>query len=112
MKEMKNAMVKAIEAAFDFGPNRKRISYVRILESALDVVNDFYQHAKGFEYVQLIQLMEIHALVSIGYFYFINFVYALLFIFFCLNSVSWQKTGKRLKSYVRTTWKIKIKMSN
>ncbi|KAI9558982.1 hypothetical protein GHT06_015771 [Daphnia sinensis] len=66
MKEMKNAMVKAIEAAFDFGPNRKRISYVRILESALDVVNDFYQHAKGFEYVQLIQLMEIHALCDLA----------------------------------------------
>jgi hypothetical protein len=38
MKEMKTAMVRAIEATFDFGPNHKRISYVRILESALDAV--------------------------------------------------------------------------
>ena len=65
MKEMKVAMVKAIEAAFDFGPNHKRISYVRILESALDVVNEFYRYAKGSEHTQLIQLMEIHALVII-----------------------------------------------
>ncbi|KAK4010772.1 hypothetical protein OUZ56_019904 [Daphnia magna] len=80
MKEMKNAMVKAIEAAFDFGPNRKRISYVRILESALDVVNDFYQHAKGFEYVQLIQLMEIHAL--------------------CELAKDWQKVEKLCQNYM------------
>lgn len=67
MKEMKIAMVRAIEAAFDFGPNHKRISYVRILESTLDVVNEFYNHAKGSEHLQLIQLMEIHALVMIQF---------------------------------------------
>ncbi|EFX70324.1 hypothetical protein DAPPUDRAFT_328210 [Daphnia pulex] len=79
MKEMKTAMVRAIEATFDFGPNHKRISYVRILESALDVVNEFYQHAKGSEHVQLIQLMEIHAL--------------------CELAKDWQKVEKLCHSY-------------
>ena len=31
----------------------------------LDVVNEFYRYAKGSEHTQLIQLMEIHALVII-----------------------------------------------
>ncbi len=65
MKETEIAMVKAMEAAFDFGPNGKRIAYVRILQSALDVANGFYQYSKGTERVQLIRLMEFHALVSV-----------------------------------------------
>ena len=65
MKETEIAMVKAIEAAFDFGPHGKRIAYVHILRSALQVSNGFYQYSKGTELVQLIRLMEFHATVSV-----------------------------------------------
>ena len=99
MKEMKIAMVRAIEAAFDFGPNHKRISYVRILESTLDVVNEFYKHAKGSEHVQLIQLMEIHALVMIQ-FNFQNFSSVFQHICVCSFFLVW--VGKRLAKSWKT----------
>lgn len=56
-----------MEAAFDFGPGRKRIAYVRILQSGLEVVNEYYQSAKESERLPLIRLVEFHALVSFQY---------------------------------------------
>jgi hypothetical protein len=114
MKEMKTAMVRAIEATFDFGPNHKRISYVRILESALDVVNEFYQHAKGSEHVQLIQLMEIHALVMIQFYFDFFFLFPISthLCLFLLSSVGWQKTGKKLKNCVTAILTIKMSIPN
>lgn len=57
-------------------------AYSRVRPWCRDVVNEFYQHAKGSEHVQLIQLMEIHALVMIQfYFDFFSLSYFNTFVF-------------------------------
>ena len=62
-EEAEIAMIKAIEAVFDFGPGSKRIAYVRVLNSALDVVQQF--NSKGSKGNRLIDMMEFHALVGV-----------------------------------------------
>jgi hypothetical protein len=58
----------------------------------LDVVNEFYRYAKGSEHTQLIQLMEIHALVII-----LSNLNSLNFNTFVFVSFVWVvRVGKRL----------------
>ena len=102
MKETEIAMVKAIEAAFDFGPHGKRIAYVHILRSALQVSNGFYQYSKGTELVQLIRLMEFHATVSVrsGRNPLFLFLLTYFFFFWQCELKDWQKVETLFRNYV------------
>lgn len=101
---MEIAVIKAVEAAFDFGADRKRIAYVRVLKSALDVVNEFYRFAIGSERIHLINLMEFHALVSIQYreISFSSHIKQIwiLFLFWQCELKNWQKVKERFDSYL------------